>query len=63
MVDNAPLRAATAEEVARMPGDSQDRAGPFRACPACGRLYWPGSHVKRMAAKLEALARVCRGQA
>lgn len=57
VVDNEPLRAATPEEAARMPSDSRTRPGPFRACPACGRLYWPGSHVKRMAAKLEALSR------
>lgn len=34
--------------------DARARAlgGPVRACPACGRLYWPGSHVRRMRAKL-----------
>jgi uncharacterized protein with PIN domain len=57
VIDNAPLREATAEEVARMPVDSRERPGPFRACPACGRLYWPGSHVRRMAARLADLAR------
>jgi len=56
VVDNAPLRSATPEEVARMPQESQSRGGPFRACPVCGRLYWPGSHVKRMAARLQALS-------
>jgi uncharacterized protein len=57
VMDNAPLRAATAEEIARMPGETKQMPGPFRACPACGRLYWPGSHVRRMAARLERLAR------
>jgi uncharacterized protein with PIN domain len=52
VVDNAPLRPATAEEVARMPAATRARPGPFNACPACGRLYWPGSHVKRMDARL-----------
>jgi len=56
VVDNAPLRSATPEEVARMPQESRSRGGPFRACPVCGRLYWPGSHVKRMAARLQALS-------
>ena len=60
VVDNSVLRAATPEEVARMPAQSRARGGPFRACPACGRLYWPGSHVKRMAARLEALAGAAR---
>jgi uncharacterized protein with PIN domain len=58
VMDNAPLREATAEEVARMPAQSQGLPGPFRTCPACGRLYWPGSHVKRMTARLEGLAQI-----
>lgn len=57
VVDNAPLREATAAEVAGMPADSRERPGPFHACPVCGRVYWPGSHVKRMAARLQELAR------
>lgn len=56
VVDNSPLRPARADEVARMPEESRILAGPFRTCPTCGRLYWPGSHVKRMTAKLRALA-------
>lgn len=57
VVDNALLRAATAEEIACMPeGVRRQRAGPLRACPACGRLYWPGSHVERITARLAALA-------
>lgn len=57
LVDNAPLRDAGAEEVARMPPESRERPGPFRACPACGRIYWPGSHVKRLSARLDDLAK------
>jgi uncharacterized protein with PIN domain len=53
LVDNTPLRLATAEEAGRAPGNV---GGPVRACPACGRLYWPGSHVRRMAARLAAWA-------
>jgi uncharacterized protein len=56
VMDNAHLREATPEEVSRMPRQARERAGPFRACPACGRLYWPGSHVRRMADKLASLA-------
>lgn len=58
VVDNTALREATPEEVARMPKSTQERPGPFRACPACGRLYWPGSHTRRIAARLEALAQL-----
>jgi uncharacterized protein with PIN domain len=27
--------------------------GPVRRCPHCGRLYWDGSHVRRMRAALD----------
>jgi uncharacterized protein with PIN domain len=57
LVDNAPLREAAPDEVARMPAQSRARPGPFRACPACGRLYWPGSHVKRLGERLDGLAK------
>ena len=38
-----------------MPASPQAKDGPFQACPACGRLYWPGSHVKRMKDRLAGL--------
>lgn len=60
MMDNARLRTANAEEIARMPADARERPGPFCVCPACGRLYWPGSHVKRLSARLHELARIGR---
>lgn len=25
----------------------------FRACPECGRIYWPGTHASRMRQRLE----------
>ena len=56
VVDNALLREATALEVAAMPEQARLRPGPFRACPACGRAYWPGSHVKRLGERLDRLA-------
>jgi hypothetical protein len=61
VVDNARLREASAEEVARMPASARAGAGPFRACPACGRLYWPGSHVQRMSARLATIAQARLG--
>lgn len=27
----------------------------FRACPACGRIYWRGTHVERMVRRLEGM--------
>ena len=52
LVDNARLRPATRAEHARLPERARAVGGPVRACPDCGRLFWPGSHVKRMADRL-----------
>jgi uncharacterized protein with PIN domain len=57
LVDNEPLRDAVPADIARMPPEARDREGPFRACPACGRVYWPGSHVKRLGERLDRLAK------
>jgi uncharacterized protein with PIN domain len=53
LLDNTPLHEATPDELDRVPPRARDLPGPFRACPACGRVYWPGSHVRRMQARLE----------
>ena len=52
-VDNALLAPAGPEDLARMPEESRALPGPHRVCPACRRVYWPGSHVRRMRARLE----------
>ena len=57
IVDNTPVREAGPQEVGRIPESARALGGPFRACPVCGRVYWPGSHVKRLGARLDALAR------
>jgi uncharacterized protein with PIN domain len=57
VMDNAHLRDATEDELARFPERARKLDGPFRTCPACHRDYWPGSHVRRMEAKLHDLAR------
>lgn len=51
---NAVLRVLD-EAQARplLPAGVQDVPGPVRQCPECGRLYWDGSHVRRMRAALE----------
>ena len=46
-----PLPAAEAVEL--LPADFRETPGPVRRCPACGKLYWHGSHVRRMRAALE----------
>jgi uncharacterized protein with PIN domain len=57
LMDNAELRPASTEEIQKTPPESQALPGPIRTCPDCGRLYWPGSHVRRMRARLEEWAR------
>ena len=53
LVDNVPLQPASNEDRTRLPERARGLAGPFRVCPHCGRLYWPGSHVRRMQRQLE----------
>ncbi len=54
LVDNALLRKAVADELDRLPPKARALGGPVTACPACSRIYWPGSHVRRMTARLDA---------
>lgn len=54
--DNTKLRLATREEAAHAPRCSRELPGPMMTCPSCQRLYWPGSHYRRMKGKLEAFA-------
>lgn len=54
LLDNTPLEALP-EDVALplLPEGVRGLAGTVRRCPSCGRLYWDGSHVRRMRAALE----------
>jgi uncharacterized protein with PIN domain len=57
IVDNRPLDAAPPDLAMRVPESSRVAGGPLRVCPECGRLYWPGSHVRRMQQRLAAWQR------
>jgi uncharacterized protein with PIN domain len=39
----------------RAPEQARARHTEFRECPACGRVYWPGSHYARMRGIIERL--------
>lgn len=53
---NAPLRAATREEVcAALPPRVRARHAAFTRCTGCGRVYWPGTHWERLRAIVAAL--------
>jgi uncharacterized protein with PIN domain len=54
LVDNQLLAAAPREAAALVPEQSRAAGGPLRQCPECGRLYWPGGHVRRMQQRLVA---------
>ena len=50
--DNAPLMPASEETIAELPATAHQGDGPVMRCPQCNRVYWPGSHVRRMLTKL-----------
>lgn len=51
---NAPLQEAEPARVAaRVPESVRRRHDSFRACPQCGRVYWKGSHHRRMTALVD----------
>jgi uncharacterized protein len=52
LMDNTPLVAALADMAALVPEKSRAAGGPLQLCPECHRLYWPGSHVRRMLVRL-----------
>lgn len=54
LVDNTPLAVADDAARARAPADAMKDAEPLYQCPACGRVYWRGSHYRRMHARLAA---------
>jgi len=56
VIDNAVLDLAPPEAAAQVPAGSREAGGPLRRCPRCGRLYWPGGHVRRMQARLSSWA-------
>jgi hypothetical protein len=56
LVDNTPLAPAPPEAATQVPPTSRAAGGPLRLCPSCGRLYWPGGHVRRMLTRLSSFA-------
>jgi uncharacterized protein with PIN domain len=53
LVCNAELQSASPEDIdTRIPAASRELPGPVRCCPTCSRVYWPGSHARRMRAAL-----------
>jgi hypothetical protein len=56
---NRPLTPVTRAQVSgRVPAKTLDLYETFAECPACGRVYWEGSHAARIRALAERLASV-----
>lgn len=59
----ARLEEATAEEAAgRVPARVAARHTDYRRCPACDRLYWAGSHHRRLAALVDRIRQAAAGE-
>ena len=55
MLCNTPLsEPLTFDEIRDLvPENSRSVLGPVRRCPSCLRVYWHGSHTRRMRAAIE----------
>lgn len=52
---NGELRGASADEVAdRVPPAVAAVQREYARCAGCGRVYWPGSHWRRLSARVDA---------
>lgn len=54
LIDNTPLVAADEAAMARAPDDAIKPEEQLYQCPTCRRIYWRGSHYKRIHSKLVA---------
>ncbi len=52
-VCNTPLQQATRQQLEQL-HLKLDNEGPIYHCPHCKKLYWEGSHVRRIRQKLQA---------
>ncbi|MDR5803789.1 Mut7-C RNAse domain-containing protein [Caballeronia sp. LZ001] len=58
---NAPLRRAAASEIDdRVPDGVRERHTRFVTCDVCRRVFWEGSHWKRMRERIDGLADASR---
>lgn len=55
LLDNAQLAEADAEQLEQVPPSARREHERLLACPTCGRVYWRGSHYRRMLKKLAEL--------
>jgi len=53
LVCNTPLLTASPSQIQNAPASVRERALPAQYCPHCQRVFWEGSHVKRMRHQLD----------
>lgn len=54
---NTPIIPATRQQYAQLPEGALSVSDKVWYCPTCDKLYWDGSHVRRMRHTLENFAR------
>jgi uncharacterized protein with PIN domain len=59
--DNTPLQEATTDDWSRIPLAARISIDRASSCPTCGRVYWEGSHFRRMRATLLRWQLQCSG--
>lgn len=52
LLDNTPLQPAHPNQLAAVPPAVRAAGMEIHACPDCGRLYWHGTHTRRMEEQL-----------
>lgn len=55
-LEDAEARAVERSLPSEVRGDPRVRSAGFRRCPTCERVFWDGSHTRRMRRWLEGLA-------
>ncbi|MEN6586226.1 MAG: Mut7-C RNAse domain-containing protein, partial [Sulfuricella sp.] len=52
ILDNTFLEVLKKLDIGRVPDDVRLSGLPLMRCPNCGRVYWRGSHYRRMMGRL-----------
>ncbi len=56
LVCNTPLKEIKAEEISgALPPNVRENKTAFHFCPNCGKVFWEGSHTRRMRLKIQDL--------
>lgn len=53
LLDNTLLVSVNEQDLLAVPEDVIKSGDPIMQCPACRRIYWRGSHYRRMMGRLE----------